>query len=97
MSALIRAVVGLPLRLATSIARRPVSFVLVMIGVQRRRTYRLAVAGLSAEKAQPIYFALRRAATTAEVGLMRVIPSTLSDCDTGSEFGNQGWLRRQTD
>jgi hypothetical protein len=72
MSALIQAIVGLPLRLATSVASRPVGFVLVLIGVQRRRSYRLPVAGLSAEKAQPIYFALRRAAATAEVWCSRV-------------------------
>lgn len=64
MAAIVKAIAGLPLRLV----RRPVSFVVVLVGITRRRSLSLPVAGLCESKAQPIWFLLSRAATTPEVG-----------------------------
>lgn len=69
MSGLVRGLVALPvlpLRAARGLVRAPLGFLLLFLG-PRRRALTLPVAGLDEAKAQPIWFALRRAATTREV------------------------------
>lgn len=69
MAGLVRGIVALPIRAATGLVRAPVGFILLLTGLggQRRRSFELPVSGLDESKAQPIWFALRRAAITREV------------------------------
>lgn len=74
MSGLVRGLVALPIlpvRAVRGLVRAPLGFLLLFLG-PRRRSFTLPVAGLDEAKAQPIWFALRRAATTPEVrGVVR--------------------------
>ncbi|KAL4457516.1 hypothetical protein ABPG75_012381 [Micractinium tetrahymenae] len=64
MAGLLASLFRLPLRMARPIVQPPLSFVLLVCGVRVRRNYSLPVASLDEARAQPVLFALRRAAVT---------------------------------
>ena len=79
MASILAALFRLPLRIARPIVRPPISFVLMVCGVRVRRNYSLPVASLDEARAQPIFFALRRAATNEHVSTRRS-SRRLADC-----------------
>lgn len=71
MARLVAALFRLPLRIARPVVQPPISFVLLICGVRVRRNYSLPVASLDEARAQPIIFALRRAAVSEHVSTAR--------------------------
>ncbi|PSC72602.1 Nuclear control of ATPase [Micractinium conductrix] len=80
----VKALAGLPFRLCAPLVRGPVGVVLLVAGVQRRRSFQLPVASLDEARAQPIWFTLKRAASNAqEQAIADLWLESLSMCQVG--------------